>query len=50
MAQIQHAAIDLGIARAAYADLLQFVRTRSRPGSTAVWNARETIRSPSRSG
>ncbi|MFX5809023.1 SfnB family sulfur acquisition oxidoreductase, partial [Acinetobacter baumannii] len=31
MAQIQHAAIDLGIARAAYADLLQFVRTRSRP-------------------
>jgi len=30
MAQIQHAAIDLGIARAAYADLLTFVRTRSR--------------------
>lgn len=30
MAQIQHAAIDLGIARAAYADLLAFVRTRSR--------------------
>ena len=31
MAQIQHAAIDLGIARAAYDDLLEFVRTRSRP-------------------
>jgi len=31
MAQIQHAAIDLGIARGAYADLLEFVRTRSRP-------------------
>ncbi|ALU91852.1 acyl-CoA dehydrogenase protein [Herbaspirillum rubrisubalbicans M1] len=30
MAQLQHAAIDLGIARAAYADLLEFVRTRSR--------------------
>lgn len=31
MAQIQHAAIDLGIARGAYRDLLEFVRTRSRP-------------------
>lgn len=31
MAQIQHAAIDLGIARAAYRDLLAFVSTRSRP-------------------
>lgn len=31
LAQILHAAIDLGIARAAYADLLEFVRTRSRP-------------------
>ncbi len=29
--QIQHAAIDLGIARGAYRDLLEFVRTRSRP-------------------
>ncbi|MCA1327029.1 SfnB family sulfur acquisition oxidoreductase [Herbaspirillum sp. alder98] len=31
MAQIQHAAIDLGIARGAYRDLIEFVRTRSRP-------------------
>ncbi|MFJ3048403.1 SfnB family sulfur acquisition oxidoreductase [Herbaspirillum chlorophenolicum] len=31
MAQIQHAAIDLGIARAAYRDLIAFVKTRSRP-------------------
>lgn len=30
-AQILHAAIDLGIARAAYEDALAFVRTRSRP-------------------
>ncbi|MEF9898894.1 MAG: SfnB family sulfur acquisition oxidoreductase [Pseudomonas sp.] len=31
LAQILHAAIDTGIARAAYEDGLQFVRTRSRP-------------------
>jgi len=31
LAQILHAAIDLGIARAAYADLIRFVSTRSRP-------------------
>ncbi|PSS50196.1 SfnB family sulfur acquisition oxidoreductase [Pseudomonas sp. BBP2017] len=31
LAQILHAAIDTGIARAAYEDALQFVRTRSRP-------------------
>jgi len=31
MAQIQHAAIDLGIARGAYRDLIDFVSTRSRP-------------------
>ncbi|WP_313738385.1 SfnB family sulfur acquisition oxidoreductase [Pseudomonas sp.] len=31
LAQILHAAIDTGIARAAYQDTLQFVRTRSRP-------------------
>ena len=31
MAQIQHAAIDLGIARGAYRDLIEFVKTRSRP-------------------
>lgn len=31
LAQILHAAIDLGIARAAYADLIRFVATRSRP-------------------
>ncbi|MDH4564708.1 SfnB family sulfur acquisition oxidoreductase [Pseudomonas sp. BN411] len=30
-AQILHAAIDAGIARAAYEDALEFVRTRSRP-------------------
>ncbi|MCY1334909.1 Dibenzothiophene desulfurization enzyme C [compost metagenome] len=30
-AQILHAAIDVGIARAAYEDALEFVRTRSRP-------------------
>jgi SfnB family sulfur acquisition oxidoreductase len=30
-AQILHAAIDAGIARAAYQDALEFVRTRSRP-------------------
>jgi len=30
-AQILHAAIDVGIARAAYEDTLAFVRTRSRP-------------------
>jgi SfnB family sulfur acquisition oxidoreductase len=31
LAQLLHAAIDLGIARAAYADLISFVSTRSRP-------------------
>lgn len=31
LAQILHAAIDTGIARAAYEDALHFVRTRSRP-------------------
>ncbi|MDB5981354.1 MAG: acyl-CoA dehydrogenase [Pseudomonas sp.] len=31
LAQILHAAIDTGIARAAYEDALQFVRTRTRP-------------------
>ena len=31
LAQILHAAIDLGIARAAYKDLIRFVSTRSRP-------------------
>ncbi|WP_210270229.1 SfnB family sulfur acquisition oxidoreductase [Aureimonas sp. ME7] len=31
LAQIMHAAIDLGIGRAAYADTLRFVRTRARP-------------------
>lgn len=31
LAQILHAAIDTGIARAAFEDALQFVRTRSRP-------------------
>ncbi|MGH8379814.1 SfnB family sulfur acquisition oxidoreductase [Pseudomonas sp.] len=31
LAQILHAAIDTGIARAAYEDALQFVRSRSRP-------------------
>ncbi|MCW5300936.1 SfnB family sulfur acquisition oxidoreductase [Herbaspirillum lusitanum] len=31
LAQLLHAAIDLGIARAAYADLIGFVSTRSRP-------------------
>jgi len=31
LAQLLHAAIDLGIARAAYADLIRFVKTRSRP-------------------
>ncbi|ASU40917.1 SfnB family sulfur acquisition oxidoreductase [Herbaspirillum sp. meg3] len=31
LAQILHAAIDLGIARAAYNDLIRFVSTRSRP-------------------
>ncbi|KTC42059.1 MAG: SfnB family sulfur acquisition oxidoreductase [Pseudomonas sp.] len=31
LAQILHAAIDTGIARAAYEDALRFVRTRSRP-------------------
>ncbi|WP_050477713.1 SfnB family sulfur acquisition oxidoreductase [Herbaspirillum rhizosphaerae] len=31
LAQLLHAAIDLGIARAAYADLIRFVSTRSRP-------------------
>lgn len=31
LAQILHAAIDTGIARAAYEDTLQFVRSRSRP-------------------
>jgi len=30
LAQLLHAAIDLGIARAAFADLIQFVKTRSR--------------------
>ena len=30
-AQIIHAAIDLGIGRAAFADMLHFIRTRSRP-------------------
>jgi alkylation response protein AidB-like acyl-CoA dehydrogenase len=30
-AQVLHAAIDAGIARAAYQDALEFVRTRSRP-------------------
>jgi len=31
LAQIMHAAIDLGIGRAAYADTLRFVRERARP-------------------
>jgi alkylation response protein AidB-like acyl-CoA dehydrogenase len=31
LAQILHAAIDIGIARAAWEDTLQFVRTRTRP-------------------
>lgn len=31
LAQIMHAAIDQGIAKAAWQDMLQFVRTRSRP-------------------
>jgi len=31
LAQLLHAAIDLGIARAAFVDLIRFVQTRSRP-------------------
>lgn len=31
LAQLLHAAIDLGLARAAYEDLIRFVKTRSRP-------------------
>ena len=31
VAQLLHAAVDLGIARAAFADALEFVRTKSRP-------------------
>lgn len=37
LAQLLHAAIDTGIARAAYEDALHFVRTRSRHGSTQAW-------------
>jgi alkylation response protein AidB-like acyl-CoA dehydrogenase len=39
VAQLLHAAIDLGVARAALAATLPFVREKPGPGSTPRWPA-----------